>query len=321
MGKLTNLKSFIAYGNNLSGPVPSSIGSCKKMYNFILNNNALSGRVPEEIGNCTRLENLDLGANKLTGSIPNSLGACQKLLSVYLYSNSLTGCLPPSLGRVRSLEYIDVSDNALAGCIPDSFCNLSSLRYLYLARNHLEGPLPEQLGAMRSLRVFNMACNEVTGKLPKSIVSMKRLRHFDVSENDIDKISAQELREGLSSLKLLVSFNVGGSSSTPRTRTPIVTPIVDPGSPQGMGDDAGAAVVNDAVKVGGGSDHEDWSTGEGVRGNSFRARRSPGNHTRQAEFGLRQRHSNVGDRRGGAAKTPGTPQDRKEKEEQTLELA
>jgi hypothetical protein len=147
---------------------------------------------------------------------------------------------------------------------------------------------------------------------------MKRLRHFDVSENEIDKVSAQELRVGLSSLKLLVSFNVGGHSGTPRTPRVVSHEEEEENESEGGGSETGGM----ARGAGGDAEdgEEDWSTGDGIRGNSFRSRRSPGN-TRQTELGLRQRHSNVGDRRSAGVKPPSTPQERVEREEQALNLA
>ena len=152
---------------------------------------------------------------------------------------------------------------------------------------------------MRSLRVFCMTQNRVTGRLPKSIVNMKRLRHFDVSENSIDKQSAQELREGLSSLKLLVSFNVGGSSELPSSPE-------ETSAASAHLDDASAEERRRS---------EDWSTGEGVKGNSFRARRVPAAGATDAVEG------GIGLRKRGSGVVAATPQTTRKREAAALELA
>jgi hypothetical protein len=67
-----------------------------------LNNNELTGPIPVSIGNLTRLEYLGLNNNELTGPIPDSIGKIIRLVDLGLNNNELTGPIPVSIGNLTS---------------------------------------------------------------------------------------------------------------------------------------------------------------------------------------------------------------------------
>ena len=110
-----------------------------------LNDNQLTGSIPSSLGSLTNLEYLYLPNNQLTGSIPSSLGSLTKLTELDLFNNQLTGSIPSSLGSLTNLEYLYLSDNQLTGSIPSSLGSLTNLEYLYLSDNQLTGSIPAAL--------------------------------------------------------------------------------------------------------------------------------------------------------------------------------
>ena len=73
--------------------------------------NQLSGAIPSELGSLTSLRWLYLGNNELSGSIPSELGSLTNLRRLSLVYNELSGALPGELTSLGNLEdlYLDVT--------------------------------------------------------------------------------------------------------------------------------------------------------------------------------------------------------------------
>ena len=70
IGSLINLEYLDLYDNNLSGEIPSEIGDLVNLTDLILSLNQLTGHIPSEIGNLSNLTVLNLMVNGLSGEIP-----------------------------------------------------------------------------------------------------------------------------------------------------------------------------------------------------------------------------------------------------------
>ena len=70
-GRVTHLSLS---DNQLSGPIPSSLGNLASLQILFADENQLSGSIPSSLGNLANLEHLVLSGNQLSGPIPSSLG-------------------------------------------------------------------------------------------------------------------------------------------------------------------------------------------------------------------------------------------------------
>ena len=143
-------------------------------------NNQLTGPIPETLGQLENLEYLGLGQNELTGPIPETLGQLGNLLSLDLSYNQLTGPIPGTLGQLENLEYLGLGQNELTGPIPETLGQLKNLEYLLLDVNELTGSIPETLGQLESLGTLYLAGNELTGCIPSALQA--------ISFNDLDHL-------------------------------------------------------------------------------------------------------------------------------------
>jgi RHS repeat-associated protein len=96
--------------NNLTGVIPTSIGSLDKMEYLTLNRNFLSGEIPSEMGLLTSIKHINLDRNQLEGEIPVELGTLTTLTRLQLYSNNLSGCIPDALD-IFCDNTVNVTDN------------------------------------------------------------------------------------------------------------------------------------------------------------------------------------------------------------------
>ena len=88
----------------------------------ILNRNQLSGVIPSQLGSLSNLEYLSLSVNELSGAIPPELGNLTILRWVYLSSNQLTGCVPAVWRTVANNDFTSL------GLL---FCNDSHAYYYH----------------------------------------------------------------------------------------------------------------------------------------------------------------------------------------------
>uniref|UniRef100_A0A7N2MAQ5 non-specific serine/threonine protein kinase n=1 Tax=Quercus lobata TaxID=97700 RepID=A0A7N2MAQ5_QUELO len=176
--------------NNLSGPIPASIGNLSNLSGLYLWENNLCGSIPSSIGNLSNLANLDLSENKLSGSICHEIGMLGSLsylgnlsnLSVlYLYNNTFSGPIPEEIGKLGFLSELSLYMNNLSGPIPTSIGNLSNLSVLYLSDNALSGPIPEEIGKFGFLSDLRLHMNNLTGSIPASIGNLTKLTVLEIS--------------------------------------------------------------------------------------------------------------------------------------------
>ena len=85
-----------------------------------LSHNQLTGTLPSSLGTLLSLQELHLYANRFTGEIPPSLGRLASLLALRLDRNQLTGQIPVELLQLTSLHFLGLGkNNRLSGTIPD----------------------------------------------------------------------------------------------------------------------------------------------------------------------------------------------------------
>ena len=146
-------------GNQLTGEIPTELGSLSNLETLSLGGNQLTGEIPTELGNFSNLETLDLGGNQLTGEIPTELGNFSNLETLNLGGNQLTGEIPTELGSLSNLETLDLGGNQLTGDIPMELGNLSNLERLDLSSNQLTGEIPHSLTGLTLLAWFTFHNN------------------------------------------------------------------------------------------------------------------------------------------------------------------
>ena len=184
LGSISQLEELLLHGNSLTGEIPSSLGSLSELKALSLASNSLTGPIPSSLGNLSQLEDLFLRYNSLSGPIPSSLGNLSELKVLALDSNSLTGTIPGSLGNLSQLESLVLQYNSLSGTIPGSLSNLSRLEKLYLGSNGLSGTVPGSLGNLSTLKELYLDVNSLTGELPGSLTNLRLLIRIRWVENN-----------------------------------------------------------------------------------------------------------------------------------------
>ncbi|KAL8487467.1 hypothetical protein ACS0TY_023953 [Phlomoides rotata] len=185
--KCWSLRHLSLAGNQLEGPIPSTISKCTALNHVNLSSNRFSGTpvFSGGIWSMMRLRTLDLSNNAFSGSIPLGMSIIHNLKQVLFNGNQFSGSLPADMGLCPHLIIVDFSNNHFTGKVPDSLQRLSELRFLSLYNNFIDGDFPQWINHLYSLEHLDFSGNSFTGFLPASMGDLKSLRFLSLSNNKI----------------------------------------------------------------------------------------------------------------------------------------
>ncbi|KAF3947353.1 hypothetical protein CMV_026502, partial [Castanea mollissima] len=213
IGSLKKLLNLILVGCSFSGPIPDTIGSLQQLLYLSLNSNQLSGQIPPSIGNLSNLLWLDLTDNQLDGPIPVSNGSTPGLDMLvharhfHLGHNKLSGRIPPQIFSSKMvLIHVLLDGNQLTGSIPSTLGLVQALEVLRIDGNALSGPVPSNFNNLTNLNQMFLSNNKLTGPLP-NLTGMNRLSYVDISNNTFDGSDAPPWFPNLQSLTTLIMEN------------------------------------------------------------------------------------------------------------------
>ncbi|KAL7536265.1 hypothetical protein ACHAXR_007034 [Thalassiosira sp. AJA248-18] len=139
--------------NNITGPIPTSIGLLKNLTTLDLSLNQFTGDIPVEIGKLVDLDIMFLGRNNFNKApVPDWLRGLTQLTELSLKNSNLNETIPTWLGELSNLTFLDLGENHLTNTIPQSLGNLAELMVLILNSNNLRGELG--LGQLEKLVSF-----------------------------------------------------------------------------------------------------------------------------------------------------------------------
>ena len=237
-GTILNLRS-----NELTGELPSELGSLASLRGLHLQNNDLVGEIPPKLGQLTNLSWLNLSGNRLTGGIPQGLLNLTQLTRLYLSGNLLgypTGFeyasrywpleLPANLDNLMNLKVLNLASNDFGGEIPTELANLANLgvlnlsgnllnkeipaefgyfesltnlTHLDLSDNFLSGNIPSQLGNRHTLKQLDLSGNRLSGGIPWQLGDLHRLERLNLSDNQLSGAIPLELVVGPDNMRNL----------------------------------------------------------------------------------------------------------------------
>ena len=221
-------------GINLTGHIPTSIGTCASLQNLDLSITNLEGSIPASLGNLTQLQTLFLSTTGLQGSIPPSIWQLPHLQTLVIEDLNvvetvdshpydprpykLHGSLPSTFGFCSAagstIEDMYIDGINLTGHIPASVGTCTSLQHLDLSHTSLEGPIPDSLGNLTQLLTLALQSNNLTGKIPATLSSCSQLTQLRLGFNPLRGSIPSELGM-LINLQVLSLFTANLEGSVP----------------------------------------------------------------------------------------------------------
>ncbi|KAL5543269.1 hypothetical protein UlMin_010979 [Ulmus minor] len=173
--------------NQLSGPLPSSIGDDMPALEFLyISGNLINGSIPNSLCRLNNLLILDLSRNMLHGQIPHCWADSLRIRYIDLSSNQLSGTIPGSLCNLPLLHVLHVNNNSLSGTLPLAMRNCTQLLSMDLGENRLSGVIPTWIGEnYLHLQILRLRENTFTGSIPLSLCRLSRLGILDIACNHL----------------------------------------------------------------------------------------------------------------------------------------
>lgn len=170
LGSLIFLRRLNLHGNRLSGSIPTQLFNATSLHSIFLYDNNLTGPLPAEVCNLPRIQNLDLSRNSLSGPVPADLRSCRQLQRLLLSQNRFSGQIPPGIWpEMLNLVQLDLSSNNLSGPLPPDIGYLNSLSgTLNLSHNRFSGKIPSSLGNLPATVSLDLRSNNLSGEIPQA---------------------------------------------------------------------------------------------------------------------------------------------------------
>ncbi|CAB9496474.1 STYKc [Seminavis robusta] len=210
-----NLYEFSLSFNQLTGPLPSTMGGLKHIRVLEWNDNQLTGELPFGLSLLKSIEHVDLRFNHLAGSIPSEFFNSAKHLRVFhLGHNLITGHIPDEFTHMALLETFQVQHNEMSGRLPKTLGQLSSnLKNLEINHNHFTGWVPSEWGEIETLQVLRVQNNQLGGKVPVQLAKLTNLEEFQLQNNLVQPTLSKKIKRRLPNLRL---FDIGIYASQAR---------------------------------------------------------------------------------------------------------
>jgi len=199
IGGWSRLEYLALGGNNdITGPIPASIGNLAALTDLILHDCSLNGAIPPEVSGLVSLRSLVLRGNSLTGQVL-TLSQLVNLSRLDLANNQLDGNIPDQFANTPDLQYLGLNGNQLVGGIPASIQYLQKLTYLSISNNPLANGLPPTqqhtiptwIGALMNLEYFSASECGLTGAIPNEVTSLTKLLALDLHNNDLTQLPSE----------------------------------------------------------------------------------------------------------------------------------
>ncbi|KAF6176372.1 hypothetical protein GIB67_011161 [Kingdonia uniflora] len=167
-----SLRYLVLESNQLSGPIPESLGLISRLERFHISNNSLKGVLTEvHFGNLRSLDSLDMSSNLLVLNVSSNWVPPFRLEGKLRMGSCQMGPqFPTWLKTQRNFTELDLSNAGIADFIPNWFWNLpSKVSFVDLSENHIKGVLPNPLkfGNLQTSTDVYLGSNHLEGALPR----------------------------------------------------------------------------------------------------------------------------------------------------------
>lgn len=205
-----SLEELYLVSDQLSGQLPTSLASFKKLRYLYLFDNLISGPIPSSLGSLSTLEGLDLSYNKMNGSIPQSLGKLTKLNALSLFQNFWEGVLSQDhFQGLRNLEYLQLSSSnkRIVLNMSSDWVPPFSLKFLRISSCNLGPSFPAWLRTQKNLSRMHLNDVGISDTIPDWFWKLSpHIDWLDFSNNQLKGVLPNSLEFSFDAL-VDFSFN------------------------------------------------------------------------------------------------------------------
>ncbi|CAL9124799.1 unnamed protein product [Musa acuminata var. zebrina] len=194
IASMTMLKDVWLHGNQLTGPIPSSIGRLTSLTRLWLNNNLLVGLVSQNLTSLPQLQSLQLDNNMFMGPIPKVSFNFTYAYNSFCQSTPGIPCSPEVTALLEFLERVNYPSKLAASWSGNDPCASlwsgvscfdGKVSVINLPNLQLNGTISPSLGKLNDLVDVRLGGNNLDGMIPVNMTNLKLLKTLDLSSNNI----------------------------------------------------------------------------------------------------------------------------------------
>jgi hypothetical protein len=156
--------------------------------------NDISGPIPPSIGNWTALQYFSVAYNRINGTLPSTFAALAGISSLDLSYNNIAAPVSSTIRTLPLLRILNLSGTRLPDPqLLDAIASLPGIAEVYLANCSIGGSIPTSFSKLSGLQKLDMRGNNLTGSIPLSIASFSGLQQVLLSSNSLSGCFDQPL--------------------------------------------------------------------------------------------------------------------------------
>ncbi|GKD72924.1 leucine-rich repeat receptor protein kinase MSP1-like protein [Tanacetum coccineum] len=191
--------------DGLSGPIPASMGNCKKLRILNLSFNTLFDPLPDNLVELESINLIALNSNHLSDPLPKWISKWKRVESIMFSKNLFIRPLRPL--NILSLTFVDLSSNMLSGELLAEICQDNVLGMLWLSDNDLTGTIDSTFKTCSILTDLVISENNLYGELP-SYLGELQLITLELSKNRLSRTIPPWLWESKTFMEISLSGNL-----------------------------------------------------------------------------------------------------------------
>ncbi|MED6199211.1 hypothetical protein PIB30_073811 [Stylosanthes scabra] len=192
-------------GNNLEGPIPSSIFQLKRLSLLQLSRNRFNGTIKlDRIRSLPNLQTFVLSHNNLSVVDDQDVSSSFPMMSNLLLASCKLDAFPSFLRNQSNLLDLDLSSNQIEGIIPNWIWKFDLLISLNLSNNFLTGMEGPFLNLHSNLFLLDLHGNKLQGAAP---IFTKNIAYLDYSNNNFSSFIPADIGNQIPNIVMLYLSN------------------------------------------------------------------------------------------------------------------
>uniref|UniRef100_A0A8R7QB61 Uncharacterized protein n=1 Tax=Triticum urartu TaxID=4572 RepID=A0A8R7QB61_TRIUA len=194
--------------NNLTGTIPTELGSLKNRVDLSLNNNNFSGVITKEhFAKLKSLKSIDLSYSGLKIATDSDWRSPFRLQFASFASCQMGPLFPSWLQQQQGIYSLDISSSGLEDEFPDWFWyTFSQTTDLDISNNQISGSLPAHLHVM-AFEVLHLSSNLLSGSIP---LMPPNITWLDISKNNFSGVMPSIFEGPRLRILVMYSNRIGG---------------------------------------------------------------------------------------------------------------
>ena len=152
----------------MKGKFPSELAGLMALHELWVSDNDISGEIPSQLGSLREMRDVRFRRNPLlSGTWPTGFWKNKRLNWLDIRGCNITGTLDPAIGEMETLAALRVSRTGFYGSIPTEIGKLKFLRSFWVDNTDISGVMPQEICDAQTHSAFSDLAANCLGDDPQ----------------------------------------------------------------------------------------------------------------------------------------------------------